>query len=101
MKTALIIGSLASIALVACTNEYLDRDLDTSPPGFSAVHHNIRVQSVPTGNVGTGVPYTSGAVQGAAYDRYQTGTVIPPRPVSTTTDAANAPLPTPPPAPGG
>jgi hypothetical protein len=101
MKTALIMTALAGATLTACTNLPADRDLDTSPAGFSAVRHNIRVQSVPTGHVTPGVPYTSGAVQGAAYDRYQTGTVIPPKPISTTTNAANTPSPTAPTAPGG
>lgn len=100
MRMALIITALAGPILAACTNQLADRDLDTSPPGFSAVHHNIRVQAVPTGPVSPGVPYTSGVVQGAAYDRYQTGTVIPPKAVSTTTNAANTPSPTAPTAPG-
>ncbi len=99
MKTALIVTALAGATLASCTHLPADRDLATSPPGFSAVRHNIRVQSVPTGVVTPGVPYTSGAVQGAAYDRYQSGTVIPPNPV-TTTDAAAPAAPAAPPAPG-
>lgn len=99
MKTVFLMTALAGATLTACTNLPADRDLDTSPAGFSAVRQNIRVQSVPTGHVTPGVPYTSGAVQGAAYDRYQTGTVIPPKAVSTTTDAASTAAPTP--SPGG
>lgn len=100
MKMALIITALAGASLAGCSPLPADRDLNTSSARFSANRHNMRVQAVPTGVVSPGVPYTSGAVQEAAYDRYQTGTVIPPNAVATTSNTANtSPAPPPPPAP--